>query len=194
MDNIRVRDIATIGGGRLFSWFTRKRSSADRDRNGQRRLYIPEDIYRRMILHCREERPLEACGLLVGEAGHVVAGYATDNQHRSPVIYKVDDLQLLEVDRDIRSERQEIIAIYHSHVVTDPVPSRTDIQQATWPEAFYVIVSLKERRPRVRAWRIVDGQVSEHPVVVQRHLTGQWKDLRKAVRQAAESTAESDIP
>ncbi len=186
--------IATVGGGGLFSWFTRKRNPADHDADGRRRLFIPEDLYRRMILHCREEKPLEACGLLVGEAGHVVAGYATDNQHRSPVLYKVDDLQLLDVDREIRSTRQEIIAIYHSHVVTDPIPSRTDIQQATWPEAFYVIVSLKEKRARARAWRIVDGQVTEHPIVVQKHLTGQWKDLRKAVRQAAESSTETDIP
>ncbi|MFZ5816282.1 MAG: M67 family metallopeptidase [Bacillota bacterium] len=178
----------------MFGWFGKKRNVRELDAHGRRRLFIPDNIYRRMINHCSEERPLEACGLLVGEAGHVTAGYATDNQHRSPVIYKVDDLQLLEVDREIRNERQEIIAIYHSHVKTDPVPSRTDIDQATWPEAFYVIVSLKERRPKVRAWRIVDRQVTEHPIVVVKHTDGLWRDLRKAVRQASESSVRNDVP
>lgn len=178
----------------MFGWFGKKRNVREVDAQGRRRLFIPENVYQRMINHCKEERPLEACGLLVGEAGHVTAGYATDNQHRSPVIYKVDDLQLLEVDREIRSGRQEIIAIYHSHVLTDPIPSRTDIDQATWPEAFYIIVSLKDRRPRVRAWRIVDRQVTEHPIVVVKQTDGLWKDLRKAVRQAAESSVRTDIP
>lgn len=178
----------------MFGWFGKKRNVRELDAHGRRQLFIPENVYRRMINHCDEEKPLEACGLLVGEAGHVAAGYATDNQHRSPVIYKVDDLQLLEVDREIRGDRQEIIAIYHSHVSSDPVPSRTDIHQATWPEAFYVIVSLKDRRPKVRAWRIVDRQVTEHRIVVVRHGDGCWKDLRKAVRQASESPVRTDIP
>lgn len=178
----------------MFGWLGKKRNAREVGAGASRRLYIPENVYLRMINHCDEERPLEACGLLVGEAGHVTAGYATDNQHRSPVIYKVDDLQLLEVDREIRNDRQEIIAIYHSHVMTDPIPSRTDIDQATWPEAFYIIVSLKDRRPKVRAWRIVDRQVTEHQITVVKGTDGLWKDLRKAVRQAAESSARSDIP
>lgn len=178
----------------MFGWFGKKRNDRELDAHGRRRLFIPENVYRRMINHCAEEKPLEACGLLVGEGGHVMVGYATDNQHRSPVIYRVDDLQLLEVNRDIRGDRQEIIAIYHSHVMIEPVPSRTDIDQATWPEAFYVIVSLKDRRPKVRAWRIVDRQVTEHRIVVVRHVEGYWKDLRKAVRQASESSTRTDIP
>lgn len=161
---------------------------------GGRRLFIPENVYRRMINHCYEERPLEACGLLTGAVGHVSTGYATDNQHRSPVLYKVDDLQLLAVDQQARQQGEEIVAIYHSHVATDPIPSRTDIEQATWPEAFYLIISLKGRRPRARAWRIVAGQVTEHAIVIVRHEDGRWCDLRKAVLQVAESPARAETP
>ncbi len=165
-------------------WWRRNRQTAQPPAAPQRRILIPENIYRRMINHCYEERPLEACGLLVGAAGHVSAGYATDNQARSPVLYRVDDYQLLATAEEAERRGQEIAAIYHSHVTSDPVPSQTDIAQATWPEAFYIIVSLKGRRPRVRAWRIVDGQVSEHRIVVVRHYDGEWYDLRQAVRSA----------
>jgi len=135
-----------------------------------------------MINHCQEERPLEACGLMVGAVDQVVAAYATDNQHRSPVVYKVDDRQLLQVFREIRDDKHEIIAIYHSHVNTEAFPSRTDIDQATWPEAYYLIVSLAHRIPKVRAWRLVDGQSTEHQVVVSPVATGAWKDLRRAAQ------------
>lgn len=162
--------------------------------DGQRKLYIPELLYRRMINQCQEEKPLEACGLLVGVGGEVVSAYATDNEHRSPVIYKVDDRQLLQVFRDIRSEKQEIIGIYHSHVRTEPIPSRTDIDQATWPEAFYVIVGLAHKRPQVRAWRIVDGQVTEHQVVIRKEAPGTWHDLRQAVQAKTDPPMRSDIP
>jgi proteasome lid subunit RPN8/RPN11 len=166
----------------VFSLFGKKKNTAGPAQEEQRKLYIPEALYRRMINHCQEEKPLEACGLLVGEGGDVLAAYATDNQHRSPVIYKVDDQQLLQVFQSLRTSKQEIIGIYHSHVRTAAEPSRTDIEQATWPESFYVIVSLATRRSQVRAWRIIDRQVTEHEVVVVKEVSGAWHDLRKAVR------------
>ena len=165
-------------------WWRRNRREERPLAHQQRRILIPENIYRRMINHCCEEKPLEACGLLVGAAGHVLAGYATDNQARSPVLYRVDDYQLLAAAEEAERKGREIAAIYHSHVTSDPVPSQTDIVQATWPEAFYIIISLKGRRPRARAWRIVDGQVSEHRIIVARHYDGEWYDLRRAVRMA----------
>lgn len=178
----------------MFGWFGNRRSARGGQPLPQRRLLVPENLYRRMINHCLEEKPLEACGLLVGAAGQVTAGYATDNQHRSPVLYKVDDLQLLAVDHEARKQGQEIIAIYHSHVASDPIPSRTDIQQANWPEAFYLIISLKGKRPRARVWRIVDQQVTEHTIVIVRHTDGTWHDLRKAVRETAPPHLRADTP
>lgn len=178
----------------MFAWFNRKKRTNGTGLASKRTLYLPESLYKRMIQHCEEERPLEACGLLVGVGGHVESAYATDNVHRSPVVYKVDDRQLLQVFGALRSDRQEIIGIYHSHVRSAPEPSRTDIAQATWPESFYVIVSLVGRRPAVKAWRIVDKAVTEHQIVVQRKMGGLWHDLRQAARQAVESEGRTDIP
>ncbi|HWI66472.1 MAG TPA: M67 family metallopeptidase [Symbiobacteriaceae bacterium] len=167
----------------MFSLFGRKKQAGDAALAGRRKLYIPEVLYRRMINQCLEERPLEACGLFGGASGHVTMALATDNAERSPILYRVDERQLIAAHREIQAAKQEIIGIYHSHVKTDPVPSLTDIEQATFPEAFYVIVSLAHRRPLVRAWQIVDRHVTEHQVIIQKDLPGTWRDLRAAVQR-----------
>jgi hypothetical protein len=43
---------------------------------------------------------------------------------------------------------------------------RTDVEQAPDPAWHYVIVSLRDEEPSVRSYRIVDGVITEEPVVV----------------------------
>jgi proteasome lid subunit RPN8/RPN11 len=66
----------------------------------------------------------------------------------------------------IEDAGHELGAIYHSHTRTAPVPSQTDINLAFYPEALYVIVGVAHEEPDVRAFRIVDGEVSEAPLEV----------------------------
>jgi [CysO sulfur-carrier protein]-S-L-cysteine hydrolase len=156
----------------------------------RRQLFIPDRILRKVVDHCMEERPLEACGILVGQAGVVARGYATDNKLRSPVLYEVDERQLFQILKEMDREKEEILAIYHSHTETDPMPSKTDIQKAHWPESFYMIVSLKDPKPRVRAYRIIDGQAhpAEIGVLKDDGTPAQWRDIRRAAADVAKHT------
>lgn len=62
---------------------------------------------------------------------------------------------------------EELVAIYHSHPVSQPYPSPTDRAEAQYPDAFYVLVSLRTRDPEVRAFRILrDGAVREVTIAV----------------------------
>ena len=45
-------------------------------------------------------------------------------------------------------------------------PSQTDINLAHYPHWTYLIVSLADGGPAVRAWRIADGRVDEEEIVV----------------------------
>ena len=60
----------------------------------------------------------------------------------------------------------DIVGVVHSHTHTEPYPSPTDVQQAPDPSWHYVIVSLRDIAPMVRSYRIVDGTITEEPVVV----------------------------
>ena len=57
--------------------------------------------------------------------------------------------------------------MFHSHTHTEAYPSPTDVAQAPDPTWHYVICSLKRAEPVLRSFRIVDGKISEEPVVLQ---------------------------
>ncbi len=51
----------------------------------------------------------------------------------------------------------------HDHVELE----QADVELASWPEAYYVIVSLEDKvEPVIRAFRITDGEVTEEELRV----------------------------
>ncbi len=126
-----------------------------------------------MIAHALAERPNEACGLLAGEEGRITRSFRARNKEQSPVRYEIEPLDLLRIFREIDDADLEHLGIYHSHTHTQAYPSATDIRLAHYPESLYFIVSLMdEHAPRVRTFRIVDGQVNEEAI----DLTGDRPD------------------
>ena len=122
-----------------------------------------------MIGHCLDGLPLEACGLLGGHAatGKADVCYPTTNVANSSRIYTVDPKQHLAADRDAESRGLEIIGVFHSHTHTEAYPSPTDVRQAPDPTWHYVLVSLKDEAPVTRSYTIVDGKITEEPVVLE---------------------------
>ncbi len=140
-------------------------------------LRLGPDVLEKMIAHVLDGLPLEACGLLATAAGAgaasasgdplVVAVYPCRNVAESAKLYEVHPLDHLRADRDAEERGWEIAGVYHSHTHTDAYPSPTDVAQAPDPGWHYVIVSLREAEPMVRSYRIVDGAVTEEPVVAE---------------------------
>ena len=131
-------------------------------------LRMSEAVYQRMVGHCYDGLPLEACGLLGGAPGPAKASvcYPTRNVAESSKLYTVDPKQHLQADRDAESRGLELIGVFHSHTHTDAYPSPTDVAQAPDPNWHYVLVSLRDTAPVVRSYRIVDGNIAEEQVVV----------------------------
>lgn len=118
-----------------------------------------------IVAHAQETYPNECVGLLAGREGRVLRVYRGRNVDESPYTYRLDDRQLLAILRELDEERLDLVGIYHSHTASDAYPSRTDVARAFYPDAVYVIVSLKDRaRPVLRGFRIVDGAVTEEPL------------------------------
>lgn len=130
-------------------------------------LLLPVDVYELMVAHCLDGYPLEACGLLAGNADQVTLGYPTANAAASSRVYTVEPRDLLRADRDAEAHGAELIGVWHSHTHTDAYPSPTDIAQAPDPNWHYVLISLRDVEPVLRSYRVVDGVVTEEPVEVQ---------------------------
>lgn len=121
-----------------------------------RSLKVLETVLHEMVAACRRSFPLEACGLLGGkdDVAHShfpLANVADDPAHR----FAGDPWEQLQAMYTMEASREQLVAIYHSHPSTPPTPSRADIEEALYPDAFYVIVGLQRPElPEMRVFRV----------------------------------------
>ncbi len=120
-----------------------------------------------MIEHAREEEPNECCGVLAAAKGQVVKHYRITNVEHSPYRYSMDGKELFVAYREIEDSGWDLAVIYHSHTHSPAYPSATDVRLATWPDAYYLLVSLQDKEhPDLRNFTIVDEQVTEVPLTI----------------------------
>ena len=128
-------------------------------------LILEQQYIDEMIAHAKEEAPNECCGIIAGKDGRATRLYRATNAEASPYRYSVDTKDLLRIHREVDDNDQDFLVIYHSHTHTEAYPSPTDVRLASWPDAYYVLVSLMdEAKPAVRAFRIVEGAVAEEAI------------------------------
>ncbi|HZT83219.1 MAG TPA: M67 family metallopeptidase [Gemmataceae bacterium] len=129
------------------------------------RLHLPRRLYEEMLAQAAAELPNECCGLLAGRVadgvGVVEARYPLVNAAASPREYLSDGRSMFAAVRDIDRRGLDILAVYHSHPTSAPVPSRTDLERNSYPDAMCLIVSLQGAAPEVRAWRLTETDYRE---------------------------------
>jgi [CysO sulfur-carrier protein]-S-L-cysteine hydrolase len=130
-------------------------------------LRISRQLLEEVVAHARAEAPNECCGMIATRDGAAVAVHRARNKAASPLRYEMDGLEQYQIQTAIEDAGLELGAIYHSHTRSAPRPSETDINLAFYPDAVYVIVGLENEEPDVRAWRIIDGAVSEAALEVE---------------------------
>jgi [CysO sulfur-carrier protein]-S-L-cysteine hydrolase len=115
-----------------------------------------------MVAHARAEAPNECCGMIGGRDGSATSIHRARNAEESPLRYLIHPTDQLRIMEEIEARGEELAAIYHSHTGSPAYPSQTDINLAeNWPDPLYVICSLADRKPEVRAFEIRDGEVEE---------------------------------
>lgn len=127
---------------------------------------ISQSLLDRIVEQARAEAPNECCGMIASEDGAAVEVHPARNTAASPLRYEMDPNEQLQIHNAIEDAGRELGAIYHSHTRSAPYPSQTDINLAFYPEVLYVIVGVAGVQAELRAFRIVDGEVSEQPLEV----------------------------
>jgi proteasome lid subunit RPN8/RPN11 len=141
-------------------------------------LRLDQATYDAIVAHAKRDHPDEACGIVAGPEGSDLATRHVEmiNAAGSPTFYEFDSSELLALYKEMWSNDEEPVVIYHSHTATEAYPSRTDIGLANEPGAHYVLVSTREHGNsegpvEFRSYRIVDGEVTEEPVEIVEQLT-----------------------
>jgi [CysO sulfur-carrier protein]-S-L-cysteine hydrolase len=128
-------------------------------------MQIDGALFEEMVEHGLREFPNEACGLLAGKEGVPVRFYAMRNLDASPVSYRLDPKEQLSVFDEMDEEGWDLLGIVHTHTHSEAYPSETDTRLAFYPDALYMVISLTDReRPELRAFKILDGQITEEDV------------------------------
>lgn len=127
-------------------------------------LHIPQLIIDEMTAHARSLDPVECCGIMAGtisgEDAHITHIYPIKNGDDSNVSYFMEPKELLWVHKNMRSNKLDLLVIYHSHTHTQAYPSATDVRLAFYPEAHYMIISLEVKdQPDIKTFQIVKGKI-----------------------------------
>ena len=127
-------------------------------------MVIPAALRDEIVAHARAGLPNEACGILAGRDGRVERFFPAQPDEPSPYYYRIESRDQIRIMNAIDDAGLDLVGIYHSHTSSPAYPSRTDAEQAFWPDAVYVIVSLAGGEADVRGFRIRDMDVAEEPL------------------------------
>lgn len=134
------------------------------------RLWLNHKLAEEIAQHALKEHPREVCGIIGGTGATALMVVSVKNAANDPLHeYCFDERDYILAMRVIRKYNYSLLGFYHSHPNGDPVPSSTDIAQATYPHTPYLIVGLKNRKPQFAAWKMNYGQVAR----VELHITNQ---------------------
>ncbi|MFZ4690341.1 MAG: Mov34/MPN/PAD-1 family protein [Polymorphobacter sp.] len=96
--------------------------------------------------------PNEACGLLLGTPGRIMAAVPARNVAAHPErSFEIDPATLLRTHREARGQGQAVIGHYHSHPNGNAEPSLRDAARAVNDGQIWVIIA----NGTAHAWQVV---------------------------------------
>lgn len=122
---------------------------------------LPRNAVNQLLRHAQTASEDEVCGLIgIGAGGAVrvypVANVASDT-HR---LFAMEPKGQIDAMRKMREAGESLFAIYHSHPHAPAAPSAIDLQQAAYPEALYLIISLDTKGVlELRGYRLRESAV-----------------------------------
>jgi len=131
---------------------------------------LKQSDYEAITAHARSGLPNEACGLIAGKIDGdiktVEKVYFLTNLDDSPEHFSLDPKEQLAAVKDMRANGFIPLGNFHSHPATPARLSEEDIRLAYDSKASYLILSLAEETPVLKAFGVVGGEVSPQGVEI----------------------------
>ncbi len=127
---------------------------------------IPKKIIQNLLHHAQQTPEQEVCGLISSKNEIPVRSYPIKNTADKPEsFFNLDAQQQIQAMAHMRDNNEQLFAIYHSHPTAPAIPSTTDIEQANYPEALYIIISLNTKGVlELRGYQIDNARFVEVPL------------------------------
>lgn len=128
---------------------------------------LPRKLVQDILKQAQLSPDSEICGLIgANQIGKPECCYPIKNCAENPSDrYLLDSSQQIAAMKTIRQQNQNLFAIYHSHPNSPALPSKIDIEEATYKEAYQLIISLQTKGVlEIRAFSINANTVQEIPI------------------------------
>lgn len=110
--------------------------------------------YERMIAHCRDGLPMEACGYLGGKEGEISHCFPLTNIDASSDHFAFDPKEQFATMKQARALGINLLGVFHSHPETPARLSAEDIRLFNDPAMHYWVVSCLNSTPEVGAFML----------------------------------------
>ena len=111
-------------------------------------LYLDKEDYEKILKHCREGLPNEACGLIggtiEGDKRYIKKVYLLTNIDESNEHFSMDPKEQLAAVKDMRSNGLQLLGNFHSHPESPSRPAEEDKRLAYDSKVNYLILSLMD--------------------------------------------------
>ena len=129
-------------------------------------LLLGRDLHDSLVAMSRAALPYEACGVIGGErvenGWRALSIHPVKNSLASATAFALDGAGMIAAEDRIDAAGNELIGVWHSHPTSAPIPSDTDLADASRYDPagvfVHVLVSMQGFAPQVRAYQY--GSVS----------------------------------
>jgi proteasome lid subunit RPN8/RPN11 len=116
-------------------------------------ILLRTEHHQEIITQAQADSPNETCGAILGNNHTSQSIIPVSNIAQRPeVSFLMKPKELLNIFMKIEEEDLEIVAFYHSHPHSAPVPSPTDLAQAYYPETPMIIIGYPNREWVLKAY------------------------------------------
>lgn len=123
---------------------------------------ITRTIYNQLLEVGKQKLPYEACGFICGWENVVYSYYPLKSEIQSTNRFLVGKESIEKAVHSIQKRNEQILAIYHTHPTTSPIPSRIDLYHHPKEEKVdMVIISYKYEQPVLKWYKIMNQNYKE---------------------------------
>jgi [CysO sulfur-carrier protein]-S-L-cysteine hydrolase len=122
----------------------------------QYQLTLPQRLLGELLQFAATGHPLEIGGLIAVRSGAEPECIPLQNALASPFAYRSDPTATIAAAKRMRERGEEVLAVYHSHPSSAPVPSRRDLA-----ERYGRVPTLIIGEGTIRGWSLSDDSFEE---------------------------------